>query len=280
MPIIDSQVHAYAADTPENPWKMKRNWPPSVTGDEMVRAMDEVGVDGAILVSAFSIYGYDATFAVAARNDHPDKFGLVKPIDLTNPGLAEDIDDWKATPGTVGIRLLPYYGDGVDVGSPAVKAALDAARRHDFPTNLLLWGALDAGIEMIDRFPDNRFVIDHLGLEQPRTPPAPDAPWTDLPRILDLATRPNVVIKISGACTLSKTGYPYDDIWDPLARIFDAWGIDRCLWGTDWTRTHEILSYEQGVEPFRLTDRLSESDRAMLMGGASAKTYDWSPSPS
>jgi len=38
------------------------------------------------------------------------------------------------------------------------------------------------------------------------------------------------------------------------------------LWGTDWTRAFAVVNYEQAVEPFRLTDRLSESERALLMG--------------
>ena len=53
MAIIDSQVHAYEANTPQRPWHTVPNWPEHVTGDEMVAAMDTVGVDGAILISAF-----------------------------------------------------------------------------------------------------------------------------------------------------------------------------------------------------------------------------------
>jgi predicted TIM-barrel fold metal-dependent hydrolase len=64
-----------------------------------------------------------------------------------------------------------------------------------------------------------------------------------------------------------------------LARVFDAWGVERCLWGTDWTRAHAVLSYDEGVAPFRETDRLTADERAMLMGGACAKAYGWSPKP-
>jgi len=95
--------------------------------------------------------------------------------------------------------------------------------------------------------------------------------------VLELARRPNAVIKVSGACTLSREPYPFPDIWDPLARVFDAWGLHRCLWGTDWTRAFAVVNYEQAVEPFLKTDRLSDSERAMLMGGACAKAYRWSP---
>ena len=66
-------------------------------------------------------------------------------------------------------------------------------------------------------------------------------------------------------------------IWDPLARVFDAWGLDRCLWGTDWTRAFAVVNYEQAVEPFRLTEHLTESERATLMGGACARAYGWAP---
>ena len=60
--------------------------------------------------------------------------------------------------------------------------------------------------------------------------------------------------------------------------MFDAFGIDRCMWGTDWTRAVDLLTYEQGVEAFRITDRLSDSDRAMLMGGTLQRVYRWTPS--
>ena len=66
-----------------------------------------------------------------------------------------------------------------------------AAVRHDFPVNVLFWGNVDAGTALIDRHPDTRFIIDHLGIMQPRVPPAPPEPWADLPKVLELAKRPN-----------------------------------------------------------------------------------------
>ena len=277
MSIIDSQVHVYAANTPDRPWHTVPNWPGHVTGDEMVEAMDAVGVDGAIFISAFSMYRYDASYAIEVRNAYPGRFGLVKPVDPLDPAVAEVIAEWKNTPGTVGIRIMMPKDAGLDADDPGIKLILHEAMRHDFPVNILCWGNLDAGKAVIDGHPDNRFIIDHLGIVQPRTPPAPPDPWADLPKVLDLASRPNVVIKVSGACTLSHAGYPYSDIWDPLARVFDTWGLDRCLWGTDWTRAFALVNYKQAVEPFRLTDLLTESERATLMGGACARAYGWKP---
>jgi L-fuconolactonase len=277
MPIIDSQVHAYEANTPKRPWRTVPNWPDHVTGDEMVAAMDKVGVDGAIFVSPFAMYGYDASYAVEVQRAHPGRFALVKPVDPDDPAVADVIAAWKKTPGTVGIRIMMRKEVGRDSSDPGVDRIAHAAVRYDFPVNLSCSGNLDAVTPLIDRHADTRFIIDHLGLLQPRTPPAPPQPWADLSKLLELAKRPNAVVKVSGACTLSREPYPFADIWDPLARVFDAWGFDRCLWGTDWTRAFAVVNYEQAVEPFRRTDRLSASERAMLMGGACTKAYGWSP---
>jgi len=277
MPVIDSQVHVYAANTPARPWHSTPNWPDHVTGDEMAAAMDAVGVDGAIFISSFSMYQYDSSYAVEVQQAHPSRFGLVKPVNPGDPAVADVIAEWKKTPGTVGIRIMMTPEAERDPTDPGLDVILREAVRHDFPVNMLSWGNIDAGIAVVDRHPDTRFIIDHLSILQPRTPPAAPEPWADLPKVLDLAKRPNAVIKVSGACTLSHEPYPFPDIWDPLARVFDAWGLDRCLWGTDWTRAFAVVNYEQAVESFRLTDRLSDSDRKVLMGGACAKAYDWSP---
>jgi L-fuconolactonase len=278
MPIIDSQVHAYEANTPKRPWHSVPNWPPSATGDETVAAMDKLGIDGAIFISAFSIYQYDASYAAEVQRKHPGRFAIVKPLDPDNPAVADVVADWKKTPGAVGVRIMLTREAKRAPDDPGLDHIVRAAMKHDFPINVLFWGNVDAGTALIDRHPDARFIIDHLGILQPRTPPASPQPWADLPKVLDLAKRKNAVIKVSGACTLSKEPYPFNDIWDPLRRLFDAWGFDRCLWGTDWTRAFAVVNYQQAVKPFLETKRLTDSERAMLMGGACAKAYGWSPS--
>ena len=277
MPIIDSQVHCYEANTPKRPWATVPNWPDHVTGDEMVAAMDKVGVDGAIFISAFSMYRYDASYTIEVQRAHPGRIAIVKPVDADDRAVDDVVADWKQTPGAVGIRIWLTSEIKRATDDPGFDRITRAAVRHDFPVNLHCWGNLDAATALIDRHPDTRFILDHLGLLQPRTPPAPPEPWAELPKVLALARRSNVVIKVSGACTLSQKPYPYPDIWDPLARVFDAWGFERCLWGTDWTRAFAVVNYEQAVEPFRTTERLSASERAMLMGGACARAYGWEP---
>ena len=277
MPTIDAQVHAYERDHPGRPWANVLAGPPEVTGEQMVAAMDAVGVDGALLVSPFTLYGYDASYALAVHAAHPARFALIKPVDPGDPGVAETIAAWAATPGAVGVRLMLNRNISSDPADPGLNRVLAAAARHALPVNLLAWGRLEQVSALAARHPDTQLVLDHLGLLQPFAPPPPAQPFADLPLVLALAARPNLAIKITGACTLSHAPFPYLDLWEPLARIFAAFGLERCLWGTDWTRAVALVTYAQGVEAFRVTDRLSDGDRATLMGGALTRIYKWAP---
>jgi predicted TIM-barrel fold metal-dependent hydrolase len=275
MLVLDAQVHAYERNRPERPWVGTLYGPEEVTGDRMAAAMDEVGVNGAILVSPFSMYRYDASYALEVYAAHPDRFRLVKPVDPTDPGVVDTIAEWAATKGTVGIRVFLRDEASPDPADPGINRVLAAAATHSLPVNLACRGRLEQAGGLAARNPNTRLVVDHLGLAQPHEPPPPAEPWADLPKLLALAAHDNVAVKISGACTLSHEKFPYNDIWDPLRRIFDAFGFDRCMWGTDWTRAVGMLTYKQGVDAFLVTDRLSESEKTALMGRTLQQVYNW-----
>ena len=275
-PTIDVQVHAYERNRPERPWIGHLAGPDEVTGDDMVAAMDAVGVDGALLVSPYSMYGYDGSYALEVHQKHPNRFALIKPFDPESAAVEEEIAEWTSLPGVVGVRFMLARVD-IEADHPGVNRIFAAGARAGVPVNVMCSGKLGIMNEVIRRNPETQIVIDHLGLVQPYEPPAPSDAWSDLPDVLALAEFDNVAIKVSGAGTLSHQPFPYTDIWDPLRRVFDAYGFTRCMWGTDWTRAVNSLTYEQGVEAFRVTDELSDSERAALMGGTLAQIYDWSP---
>ncbi len=275
-PTIDSQVHAYERDRHERPWRGVLPGPDEVTGDDMVAAMDAVGVDGALLVSPFSMYRYDASYALEVYATHPGRFGLIKPFDPQSEAVADEIAEWAGTPGVVGARIM-LTAQSFEADDPGLNRILAAGAQAGIPINVMCSGKLPLLLELARRNPDTQMVVDHVGLIQPFEPPAPPEPFTDLANVVSLAACDNVAIKISGACTLSHRPFPYPDIWEPLGKVFNAFGLDRCMWGTDWTRAVGLLTYEQGVEAFRVTNQLSESERSALMGGTLVKIYNWSP---
>ncbi len=276
-PTIDVQVHAYERNHPGRPWAGFLQGPDEVTGDDMVAAMDKVGVDGAILISPFSLYQYDASYAQEVHAKHPGKFGLVRPFDSDAASPADDVAEWAATPGVVGARIMLTAKD-YEADDPGLNAILAGGAKAGIPINVMCSGKLPLMGELARRNPNTSMIIDHVGLAQPFLPPVPPEPFGDLDNVLALAAFDNVSIKISGAGTLSHQPFPYPDIWEPLGKVFKAFGLDRCMWGTDWTRAVELLNYEQGVEAFRVTDQLSDAERVTLMGGSLQKIYKWSPS--
>ena len=276
IPTIDCQVHAYERDRPERPWIGWLQGPAEVTGDDMAAAMDAVGVDGALLISPFSMYRYDASYALEVYEKHPTRFGLIRPFDPESDRIEEEMEEWTSNAGVVGARIM-LARDEFEADHPGLNRILAAGGRAGVPVNVMCSTKLPLLGELARRNPDTRIVIDHLGIAQPPEPPPPAEPWADLPAVLALAELDNVVIKISGAGTLAHEPFPYPDIWEPLRRIFDAYGLERCLWGTDWTRAVNLLTYEQGVEAFRVTEELSDSERAVLMGGALSQIYNWVP---
>src|SRR6266436_643782 len=73
MPVIDVQVHPFDRNHPGRPWASPSHGLDSATGEEMVAAMNSAGVDGAIMISSFSAYEYDPSYALEVYNTYPDK---------------------------------------------------------------------------------------------------------------------------------------------------------------------------------------------------------------
>jgi L-fuconolactonase len=278
MVIIDAQVHVYERDHPGRPWAAQLQGPPEVTGDDMVAAMDDVGVDGALLVSPWTIYRDDTSYAIEVHRSHGDRFALVAPIDFQRPDVADAVGAWATTPGAVGVRVICWKTPAGGAAHPGIAAVLTAAGRAGLPVCVLSWGRMGFVDDLARDHPDTMIVVDHLGLVQTMAPPPPPEPFGDLSSVLALARHSNVAVKVTGACTLSRQPYPFDDLWEPLGRIIDAFGVERLMWGTDWTRALEHCSYHDAVAAFRDSDRLSEGERADLMGGTVRRTFGWSPS--
>ncbi len=277
FPVVDAQVHAYAADSERWPWAraLPDLEPPVLTGDQLVAAMDAVGVDRALLVSPRNVYQTDSRYAQHVYREHPDRFRLVAPFNPRDADIADRVDAWAATPGAVGVRLFFMPGSDWGADHPGVVALVERATAAGLPVCVQCWQRLPAMDDLADRFPDTQFVVDHLGLWQPIDPPAPADPFAELEQVVALARWPHVAVKLTGVCTLSHRPFPYDDLWDPVARVLDAFGVERCMWGTDWQRATKILSYTQAVDAFRDHWPLSDDERAALMGANALRIFGW-----
>src|ERR1700742_1529212 len=140
MPIIDVQVHAYERNHPGRPWVGKLHGPQSANGEEMVAAMDAVGVDAAIIVSSFNLYRFDPSYALSVYAAYPQRFRVVTPVDVTDPAIDEFMDAWAKTKGAVGIRIMLRDELLSDPADPRLNRGFAAAAKHGLPVNFLCWG--------------------------------------------------------------------------------------------------------------------------------------------
>jgi L-fuconolactonase len=128
---------------------------------------------------------------------------------------------------------------------------------------------------LLRRVPGLRLAIDHLGVRQPPLLPA-DANWQDeLPGLLALADETNVYVKVSGMHDLAREPYPFPDLVDPLRRIVDAFGVERLMWGSDWTRSASSLGYGQTVSYLLEMGDLSQAQLDRLLGGTLREYFGW-----
>lgn len=274
-PVIDAQVHVYEPDHPGRPWKGRLPGPDSMTGEQMIAAMDAAGVDRALLVSSWAFYHGDPSYTAEVGRAHPDRFRIIAPINPYVSGAIDAVAAWGETPGAVGIRLMPGVIDGFDPGGTEVKAVIRAAEAASFPICVYCPGQLEYLDQLATLYPDTQFVLDHLGLTQYFAPPVPAEPFAAINSVLALAKYDNVAVKVSAATTLSHRPFPFDDLWEPLERYFETFGIHRCLWGTDWTRAVALVSYPESVAAFRDHMPISASEREQLMGGVLARLFRW-----
>ena len=206
----------------------------------------------------------------------PNKFRLVRPVDPNNPEVGEIIQEWAKNKGAVAIRLMLAYEEQRNSSGHGLDVVMRTASTCNLPVNLLCWDNVEEAGNLAKKYPDTRLVVDHLGIKQPFKPPVPNNPFSKLQKVLELASYDNVVIKITGVCTLSHQAFPFSDIWDPLEEVFARFSLERCMWGTDWTRAINFVSYRESVDCFLDSSRLSSSEKAQLMGKTADSIYGWS----
>jgi predicted TIM-barrel fold metal-dependent hydrolase len=150
-----------------------------------------------------------------------------------------------------------------------------AAEKARLPVMALAPGQSAAFAPIAERHPHLNLIIDHMNLS---------VEIANEHRTLDvaketaaLARYPNVSCKMSSAPTYSLESYPFRDMYEPLKRIFDAFGPRRTYWGTDMTNSFAKCSYRQRIEHFtKELDFLSEEDKDWVMGRAILERLGWS----
>ena len=269
MLIVDAQVHIWGKNLPTNPSHRQIT---SFSADDLLREMDEAGVDAAVIHPP----GWDpdsGTLAIEAARQHPNRLAILGNFPLDRPESRALVDGWKQQPGMRGLRFTfqqPHMQSWPTDGT--MEWLWPAVAKANIPVALAAASFLPAVGQIAERHPEARLIIDHLGRGGGTKD---DAAFANLPDLLALGKYPNVAVKATAAPGYSSAPYPFTNIHDYLHQIYDAFGPQRMFWGTDITRMP--CSWKECVTLF--TEELpwlSESDKELVMGRALCQWLDWS----
>lgn len=278
MRIVDSQLHAPALGAA---WEHGEESALAAQCEAIIAAMDAVGVEAAIVAPR-----HDAAVGALAAARHPTRLARVVMLDPDDPEIDTRVAEARDMESVVALRqvVADYIGDHgtQDLEAGRYDRLLAAAEQRGMPIFLLAPGFPTALARIARLFPKLTMVVDHFGLRQ-YPPLTMDAdPWEKLPGLLSLAEFPNVAVKFCGAQLLSQAPYPHADVWPYLDRVVDAFGAERLMWASDFTRLRMVPAgapwrgtYADALRFVQDSDRLSDQQKEWILGGTARRLLGW-----
>ncbi len=273
--VIDAQVHLWGPNTPEQPWlpDVPPQLPEPFTIERALPLMDEAGVDRAIVVPP-SWAGDRNDYALEAARRHPGRFAVMGRLPLNRPEGAARLASWRQQPGMLGVRALFLGATERWLADGTADWFWPAAERAGLPVMVLAGSGAEGFARVAERQPGLKLIIDHMGITVAamRAGRMPEV----IAQVERLARFPNVSVKLSAVPNLSAQPYPFADFNEPLRRLFQAYGPQRCHWGTDLTNGLARASYRQRVTHFtEALGFLSAADLDWVMGRSLRARLAW-----
>jgi predicted TIM-barrel fold metal-dependent hydrolase len=273
--IVDAQIHLWKAETEDWKWVpgRKPQLPEPFTIERLVPLMDEAGVDRCVIVPP-SWPGDRNDYGLEAAQRYPNRFAVMGRVSVQDPGAAALLPKWREQKGMLGLRFTFMREQSTLLTSGSADWVWPAAEKAGLPVMFLAPGNIPKFGPIAERHPNLTLIIDHMSLtaeiaQERKIKEAIDA-------VVALAKYSNVSVKLSSAPTYSFDPYPWRDMTDHIKRCFDAFGPQRCYWGTDLTNAFAKSTYRQRITHF--TEELpflSESDKDWVMGRAILQRLNW-----
>lgn len=272
---IDSQIHIWRADTPDAPWPdagrayAHRGGVPPTTA-ELLRDMDDAGVDRAILIPP-SFAGYDQEPALEAAWSHPDRFAVMGRIHIEDQRDLPALKTWRATQGMLGIRITFSRGAARQwITDGTADWFWAAAESAGIPVMVYVPGRTGELAPVAERYPGLRLIVDHAGLPS-SGPPIPV--YEMVSDLLPLARYANVAVKASALPSTVREDYPFPTAQQNAKRLVASFGESRVFWGTDITRLR--CTYSEAVRFLAEPGGLTPAELSWVMGRSLAQWLRW-----
>ena len=271
---IDSHQHFWIYNNDDYPWMAGDRAPLQVDympGD-LAPLMAEAGIDGTVAVQARQVEA-ETDFLLSLADEHDFIRGVVGWVDLRAENCAAALERYAGHPRMVGVRHIVHdeADDRFMLGGSFLDG-LARLERMNLTYDLLLYPRhLQVAIEVAKRFPNQPFVLDHIA--KPVIKDGTMEPWAS--EIRQLAAFDNVACKVSGMVTEAAWGtWKQADFVPYLDVVFECFGVDRIMFGSDWPVCTLSGSYSEVVGIVRdYIAALSDDERAQVMGGVASAFY-------
>jgi predicted TIM-barrel fold metal-dependent hydrolase len=243
--IIDPHVHVWTHD-PRYPWAKETTHPPAhdATPQMLLDLMRANGVAKTVIIQVIH-YRWDNSYLADVLKQYPGCFKGVARVNPQDPAAPDHLSQLVAQ-GFVGVRISPAGDEPGDwIRGPLMEPLWARCRDEKASLSVLTpITRIPDVAALIEKFPDLDVVIDHMA-DCP-----PDRPEL-LKHLLALKRYPRVFVKVSHTWSLSRQPYPYPDCQAQVKRLYDAFGPQRLMWGTDWPLVEAYCGYGKALAIIR-----------------------------
>lgn len=271
---IDAHQHFWQYNPAEHVWMtgemggLKRDFLPS----DLKPLLDAAGFDACIAVQARQSLE-ETRWLLQLAEENSFVRGVVGWVDLCSPELPEKLEQFAANPRLVGVRhvVQDEPDDGFMLRDDFQRGIAQLAEFQLAYDILVFPRQLPAAIKLVERFPGQRFVLDHIA--KPSIAEGAIANWER--DLRSLAAFPNVYCKVSGMVTEAHWNqWKPGDFRPYLEVVFEAFGVDRLMIGSDWPVCTLAADYNAAVGlVLDYLDQLHPSDREKVLGLNAAAFY-------
>jgi L-fuconolactonase len=258
-PIIDPHVHVWKRD-PHYPWAKETARPPDkdATPELLLELMRANGVARTVIIQVI-YYRWDNSYAADVLRQYPLYFRGVARVNPDNPAAPDDVSR-LVEQGFQGVRLSPDDAAGDWIRGTLMLPLWKRCQDLKISMNILTGTSrLPDVAALVEKFPDLTVVIDHMA-DCPADRP------DELKKLLALARYPHVFVKVSHTWSVSKMPYPYPDAQEQVKRLYDVFGPQRLMWGTDWPMVEAHCGYAKALAMVRDEMKfLNDEDKSWML---------------
>ena len=248
--------------------------PPEGTGtvEHLRKEMSGSGVERTVLVQTGSAYGWDNKLLGETASTNRDWSVGVCTLDPASRETATQLEDLMSGSNVRGIRMEPTKSRYPMLYHPGATQVWEIVRRLGTVVCAHIRSRfLQQLSDLLARFPEVPVVLDHAAY--PEASEGPDSETVQ--GVLELARFRNLHVKLTFAVTGSDEDYPFRDTHPIVKRIIEAFGPDRCMWGSDfpcelWLKK---ATYAQHLTLFTDELGLSPAEQEAVLGGTAMKVW-------